>query len=327
MSSSGYESTDDPLDYTNPWYEKAEAVTQVEALAYDEDYNEFLKSNAVRSRTRWEQSAEPVEILIGKLDVGSEQDIHRLLTKSERLIIDSMDITLTKAAEAIKMIGSFHTDAGHYLFYNDEGRLLLEHVESENKIEVSTQQITRFLGIMLQSLSYRRTEAELSRTAARIERADTPSDELETVLTCLGSYDGESSNTTWGLVRDYETDEEIVMRLTEIESPRDSAIDNKIEAYVPTELFADEVGLELSARHDPKWSDLYDNAACSGLSRAVNANQFAKDAFERPDIFNREGFSYYRPDEQSERHDYAALCARFVKIYGKLRSKDKAKAA
>ena len=298
------------------WFDLADAVSRVEGLGTCEDFKDLVDEKAIRHRYSWTQ--EPDETLLLEAGcplieqlVGRNGGYHAIKDVSAAIIRDETGGIATEISITI--------DSQDVIIRSRLGKVYITTTSRDVPVITSNyEEISElFLRILASNLESVNT-SDLGVAMNEIERAETHPDRLAKTLKHLGNLSGISSETTWSIFTDIETDNAIVVRLTEAETPDDSIINNQLQRYEPNNFCALEAGINAENHIIPENDADNDNFATRQIADVTNSVAFISAALKRKSIKDIGSQIYSDRRNPVEAQVYAKLCQDFLRLYDRM---------
>ncbi|PID33423.1 hypothetical protein CR969_00780 [Candidatus Saccharibacteria bacterium] len=298
----------------NKWYEMADAMNKVADLAYNDEYCEFIRDNALVTKTSWQMNTDkPVCI------DTTENELFSFLPNNNgrHLVIKDFKAQLVENGDKSEIDVTFLANDHSMRISGHDGELFLQYTD-DNDIPSLTLDEQGLLQLIFGVAEYK-----LGQEHVAAEYNDGEAD-MTNLLFGLGSITGKSTRSILtGVCDDNAT---FVARLVEQETPDAYGIANYIQSaeIVGEDEYSmtNESMLQIVNSNNPEHlDDEYQPAelAASGLGFESVTSEIFLSELQRVALSGLKGFNYYSSqDSRYEARQYAAICQNFLKTLGQL---------
>ncbi len=302
----------DPAQH-NKWYDMADAMNAVADLADNDKYRDFMKNNALVTKTRWQAATDkPVCV------EASENELFNFLPDGNggHFVIGEFDAQLIETGDTRELTITFLANDYSMKISGHNGELFLQYYSDDQipPVSVDEEGVVQLIFKVAEFQPGQEYIPEQYRV------------NLENLLFGMGNVSGKSSRSTLTGVCDANS--AFVARLTEQETPDASGVSHDIQSaeVVGEGEFAmtNESLLQIVNSNNPDaLEDEYrpKELAASGLGVESSTSKIFVSELQRANLAlsGLKGFDYYRSrGSYKEARQYAAICQDFLRTLDKL---------
>lgn len=300
------------------WNDLEGAIRDVEALAYDDKFEEVLEKFAVHKISTFNQGED--ELCLYNNEQFQISDLTKYI--DDRIInIEDTGIIYEYKDGQHNLIGSTTINNQPINFYTENGQMWLKIEDGMPLIPTGIDDVTRFLLTLSSNyLDTKRSNVE-SIVSVFEQPETTDEDRLHSTISQMGNLLGSSSHTTGALMP--ASDGGIVVKLTTYDTPNHNGLDNRIKVFKQPKdafMFPGEIG---TTQHDKLLEDSIErenHTAYRALSTDSFENLEAQANNEEP-LETPPGAllaSYTETSPPEEVQEYAKLCKELLESYEKI---------